>query len=563
MTDADDKEPRFARRGRPRSALGKDRALGVEIRAVRLQELTLAALQHAVRELEGLVDAPRRRRPALVEPHGVHVADLTCGVAAPGQLQLVAAVAREDQPRRRERLRLRVQKRVLDGHGLLAARGVTGDDVLRPVREVENERRKGLVSLHRRVIDEVFQRDLAALVPERLHRKIARFRVRARPCAGRHAGPAQDVAALLSTHRGAARGRDREVGIVRVHRVAVRKVGAELRNERSDPARERDGQHRRREVRAVCQQPDDIHKVPLHRQTVVASLPAVGVLVEDAHALILHRTVRKPHADVGLHALPLLDALEQPGLAPRLEAPREVVHLECAGAVGQRQAAHVALLFAVKGCDDVLRPLLVHARQDLHHAYPARGKAPFGHGHADGVGRLHGKSLKGDRARRVAGDGLGKKGLPDAQDLHGEVLSHALELVGREIDRECLQHADVGKRDRRPCGGSKAAVRAGELRVRDAHVLAHLIVVREDVEGAVQKPAVLLQRRVAGRRKAVVVELRGLRPGREAVRAAAGELHVRVDDVDHGLEQHAPRVAGDGGEIRRRGLNHAASPPAA
>ena len=63
-------------------------------------------------------------------------------------------------------------------------------------------------------------------------------------------------------------------------------------------------------------------------RNIVAGFPAVPGLVKYAYRHPGHRAVLQTHADIRLHALPLLDRLEDAALVARLKPPVYVVHAE-------------------------------------------------------------------------------------------------------------------------------------------------------------------------------------------------------------------------------------------
>ena len=160
---------------------------------------------------------------------------------------------------------------------------------------------------------------------------------------------------------------------------------AQLRRQIADPPAQRSGEGGRCQKFPVCQQADDVHQIPLHRQAVVAGFPAAGILVEDPQPLVLVRAVRQPDAQRDVNPLPLLDGLENAVLAARLKPSGQIVDLEGARAIRQRRGCDVALLLDVKFRDHSAVPALVHAGDDLHHSHPPPGPRPLGHRDPDGV----------------------------------------------------------------------------------------------------------------------------------------------------------------------------------
>ena len=149
-------------------------------------------------------------------------------------------------------------------------------------------------------------------------------------------------------------------------------------------------------------------------------------------------------------------------------------------------------------------------------------------------------------------------------DLDGKLLRHAVIVVAGKVDAARLQDGDAGKLQLHPRRGGEHAALARE-HVAEIADVADLLsrVVGEEVKGAVQRPAVALERRIAARRvKYLVVQLRGLAIHALPARRPRAVNDVGVNEVNDGPQQDAPRVAGDRRTVSLRGLNHAASPPA-
>ena len=315
-----------------------------EVGPVRLEHPAPAAPHHPVPELEGLHHPPGGGGAGLVQPDGVHVADLAGGVAPAGGLVDVSAVLGQDQPGRRPGLVHGVKKGVDDGHGLLGAGGVALDHHLGalPVRQLEDEGRQALVGPHGGVALQVVQVYLGPLVPQGLPRQGAGGLIRPGPDPGGLADPPDDVPALLVGDVLPAVGRHRGVDIVRVHVPAVFEGVPQLPYHGGEPAPRRGWQGVRRKEGPLRHQADDVHQGPPDGRGVLGGLPAVPGLVEHPDLDPLH-----PLGGLATHKqvqpLPLLNGLEDGVLVPGLEEPVVVVHGHLHGPVGQRQAGELPL----------------------------------------------------------------------------------------------------------------------------------------------------------------------------------------------------------------------------
>ena len=335
----------------------------------------MASLHDAVRKLERLHGQPRRGGLTLVQPHRLHVSDFGGRIAPARQIQHVPAVGGENQPRRRQRLRLGLDKRVVDAHRLAGRCSVAGHDVfrVRPIVDGKDQRRHVPVGLHGWVTVEVVQRDPVPLAPQRLGGQVSGGGVRTGPCAGCLAHPPEDVPALFPLHILCRPHRHRQGRVIRVHVPAVLEIHAQLSRQSADPPAQRSGEGGGCQKFPVCQQADDVHQIPLHNQAVVTGPPSAGILVEDPQPLVLVRAVRQPDAQRYVDALPLLNGLKQPVFTSRFKPPGQVVDLENARAVWQRRGRDVALLLYIELRDHASVPRLIYAGDDLYHPHPPTG----------------------------------------------------------------------------------------------------------------------------------------------------------------------------------------------
>ena len=402
-----------------------------------------------------------------------------------------------------------LDKGIVDGDGLRAGRAGSAHHILGVLPIVEGKDQGAHVGVgpHGGVGLHVVQVQLVALAPKRLHGQVARLRVRPGERPGSLAGPQQHLAAGLPLHVRQGAGQHC-VGVVGIHRVPVREVGPQLGRDAGHPPAQGGGETAGRDVLPLGDQPHDVHQVPLHGDPVVAGGPAPGGLVVDPHGLVLVAVVRQPDPDGHRDPLPLLDGLEDTCLAPGLKPPVQVVHPQCACAVGQRQRGKVGLLDHVELRDHVPGPRLVQARDDLRHPHPPARQGPLGHRQPDAVRVLDGEPVKGPAHRRVARHRLGVVGGAALDHLHGVRVRHALKIQLWEIDGERLEDGDIGKIELHPGRRGERPVVPAEHISHEALLPVALVAVREDPERAVQEPAVAFQRGVPGPQlRLLVVEL--------------------------------------------------------